>query len=449
MGERAPAAEAVTLPDAAPNATRWVWGLVLLALAVRLALLAYLGDATGFHQAERAPRGAAWDWGYEQGAIAQALAAGRGFADPFLRGTGPTGWTAPLYPLLLAGLIEAFGGVVYQAALALALSQAAASALVSWCLLRLGRALHSDAVGLLAALLWALHPLAAYLPVSLAWDSTFVALGLAWCLARVAEGGPRARPRALAGAGASLGFIALVNPAPLALAPALLWYWLRPRAAGERLAAVAAFVGGVLALTAPWAVRNLVVLGSANLRTNLGVELFVGNNDDARGPFNGRIHPAYDEGEFAQYEALGEVAYARHCAARARSWAQANPARFARLSLERAQRFWVGPSPWSPQVLGSGAERRRDWQGWIEWLTHALFGGLGLVGALTFRGRAGAATLVRGALVLFPLVYYVTHVFERYRLPLEPVVVVAAAALLVRSARAAPGCASCPGRETV
>jgi hypothetical protein len=51
---------------------------------------------------------------------------------------------------------------------------------------------------------------------------------------------------------------------------------------------------------------------------------------------------------------------------------------------------------------------------------------------VAFRGRDGAATLVRGALLLFPLVYYVTHVFERYRLPLEPVVVLAASALLVR-----------------
>jgi hypothetical protein len=411
---------------------RRVWLVVLLAFGVRLAMLVFVGDATGFREAMHTTRGVAWDWGYEQGAIAQALAAGRGFADPFLRGSGPTGWATPLFPLLVAGLLKVFGGVVYPTAVALAVLQALAAALVPWWLWRLGRATHSVAVGWLAALLFALHPIAVYLPVTLVWDSTFVALGVTWFLARVAEEGPRAPAMVVMRLGAMLGLVALVNPAPLAFVPAALWYWLRPRDGAARARAGAAFLAGLTLVAGPWALRNLVVLGSPNLRTNLGVELFVGNNDDARGSFNGRIHPAYDAAEYTRYLALGEVAYAADAGARARAWMRANPGRFARLTVERVQRFWVGPDPFAAQVLGSGERSQRDWQGWIEWLCHAFIGVCGLVGAATFRARDGAATLVRGALLLFPLVYYVTHVFERYRFPIEPVLVLAASVLLVR-----------------
>jgi hypothetical protein len=100
------------------------------------------------------------------------------------------------------------------------------------------------------------------------------------------------------------------------------------------------------------------------------------------------------------------------------------------------QRFWVGPRPWEPTILGSGERRHRDWQGWIEWLAHAGFGLSALVGAVLMRGRPGGALLLRGALVLFPLVYYVTHVFERYRFPLEPLIVLCAAACVLRVTRA-------------
>src|ERR1700738_453249 len=37
--------------------------------------------------------------------MAKALAAGKGFADPFDQPTGPTAWQPPVYPLLLAGLL--------------------------------------------------------------------------------------------------------------------------------------------------------------------------------------------------------------------------------------------------------------------------------------------------------------------------------------------------------
>jgi len=408
---------------------------VVVAVLARFGAALFLGDPLGFHHASGS--GAlGWDWGYEQAAVAQSIAAGEGFADPFRQGTGATAWAAPAYPLLLGGLIALFGGITAGVAWTALALQALASAATSWFLWRLGRATGGPRLGALAAALWAVHPMAVYLSVSLVWDSTFVAMFLAWFLAALAEGGREPSPRAAAARGALLGAMLLVNPAPLALVPLVaVWLW-RTREPGASARRIAALLGVAALVVSPWAIRNAVVLGTPQIRSNLGVEVFVGNNDGARGPFNGALHPAYNASEMERYRELGEVAYSEDALGRGLDWIRANPGAFARLTAVRVQRFWVGPDPRDGIVLGTGEKRRRDWMGWIKWLAHAAFGAAALAGAVLWRGRPGGALLVRGALLLFPLVYYGTHVFERYRLPLEPVVVLAAAGLVLRVFRA-------------
>src|ERR1700748_2548316 len=50
-----------------------------------------------------------FEYGWEMGRIARALATGHGYADPFLGHTGPTAWVAPLYPLLMASVFRLAG----------------------------------------------------------------------------------------------------------------------------------------------------------------------------------------------------------------------------------------------------------------------------------------------------------------------------------------------------
>ena len=47
-----------------------------------------------------------FQFGWEMGRIARALATGYGYADPFVGHTGPPAWVPPLYPLLLAGVFS-------------------------------------------------------------------------------------------------------------------------------------------------------------------------------------------------------------------------------------------------------------------------------------------------------------------------------------------------------
>ncbi|MEO0660317.1 MAG: glycosyltransferase family 39 protein [Planctomycetota bacterium] len=410
--------------------------IVVLALLLRLGAALFLGDVLGYHQRVRSGD-LQWDWGYEQASIAQAFARGEGLADPFNQGTGATAWAAPAYPVLLGGLIRAFGGITVEVAWILFGIQVLAASLTCYALWRLGRDLYSQWAGLAAALLWAGHPMAVYLPIALVWDSTLVALTMTWFLAAMLERGRCAPYGAVAKLGVLLGLTLLVNPAPLALVPMLCVYYLRRRGSGLRLQPrgvqrLAILLGTAALIVSPWAVRNAVVLGTPQIRSNLGVEVFVGNNDGAIGLFNGRIHPAYNEAEMQRYRELDEVAYSKDSLERGLDWIEQNPERFGWLTLERFKRFWFGPDPRDEIVLGTGFVQRRDAMGWIKWGTHALMGLLAITSMIVWRGRPGSRTVMRGALFLFPLVYYVTHVFERYRFPIEPLVTLAAAVLLLR-----------------
>lgn len=419
------------------RATSLALGIVAAAIAVRFAALALLGmDPLQVHRVASGA-GLAWDWGYEQAAVAQSIARGDGFSDPFPYETGPTAWAAPVYPLLLGGLIHLFGGITPAVAWCLVTVQILAASATCWLLFRLGRALHSPAVGLAGAGLWAVHPMAVYLPIHLVWDSTLVAMAITWLLASLAERGSRPGKGGLVALGAGLGLTALVNPAPLALVPLLALHLARPTNGARGVARggigrVAVVLAVAAAVSSPWWIRNALVLGTPQIRSNFGVELFVGNNDGARGPFNGHLHPAYSEVERARFLEMGEVAYSEDAQERALRWIREHPSRFAELVLLRAQRFWFGPDPSEPILLGSGEVHRRDWMGWVKWSSHALVGLLALLGLLLWSGRGGSRVLLGGAIVLFPLVYYVTHVIERYRFPIEPIATLLAAYAVLR-----------------
>src|SRR5262249_11982433 len=81
--------------------------VVLLSVYVNLALAVTNPNAYRFFPPFRpgvnANRNA--ELGTECFNIAQALRAGRGFADPFQQPTGPTAWMPPLLPGILAGLL--------------------------------------------------------------------------------------------------------------------------------------------------------------------------------------------------------------------------------------------------------------------------------------------------------------------------------------------------------
>jgi len=397
------------------------WGIFVLALAVRAGMVLALdlpreiqGDPT-------------WDWAYEQGAVAQAVLRGEGLADPFGQGTGPTAWCGPVYPLVLAAAIHLTGRIGRDTQLLVVGLQVLLSAGIGALLLLFGRAIGRPRLGMLAGIFWAVHPLASYFAIAIVWDSVLVAFGFLAAMTALVRAGPAASPRQLILPGVLLGCVALVNPMPLAVVPAISWYLVRGRKFGPGLRCLAAYGLPAMMVVAPWVVRNARVLGTANFKANLGVELMVGNNSEADGAF----YPAYNARQRALYAEQGEAEYAAYAMSQARVWIGKNPGTFASLCLLRARLFWLGWSPFEGEPLRRGTARTRDVQGWVKWGTHFLTGLLAILGVFVWRDERGAAVIVRGILVLFPLVYYVTHVLDRYRVPVEPFVVLAGTAGLL------------------
>ena len=82
--------------------------------------------------------------------------------------------------------------------------------------------------------------------------------------------------------------------------------------------------------------RNLAVLGTPGLRSNLGVELYVGNNDLADGQHRFEYHPGWTDTETERLRELGEKRYSSACAAAALDWIRTHPAHFLQVTLRRA-----------------------------------------------------------------------------------------------------------------
>lgn len=393
-------------------------GLLVAAVAIRLITLYSLGsvaDARGLTP---------WEWGWESAALGDAWLSRGVYGDPFGVETGPSGWLTPPYPLFLAGLFHIFGGVNESSALTLFLIQTLVSALTCILVVQLGRDMKTPRAGLAAGWLLAFHPLSIWLAVVRVWDTTFMALALVTLLLAITRAGPRPSMKQAAGIGLLYGLVILLNPAPLTLAPLLAFYY----AAGparESLIRLGAILVCATLVTLPWMARNLSVLGSPGLRTNFGIELYSGNHENASGRVSMNLHPASPENT-DEYSELGEVAYARACHEKAIGWIIDHPGTFLQLSLQRVRLFWIGEDPRLDPRESRGVGSHHDPHAWIKWGVFMCSGILGLLGAALVRQRSKESWLVIGTLALFPIPYYMTHVSERYRYPIEPIVLLAA-----------------------
>ncbi len=422
----------------APRRAAWVL-LVAVALALRVAALVAL-DTPGA-AAGKTP----WQWGGESACLADSVLDGRGYGDPWAHDTGPSGWLTPPYPLVVALCLALGGGVGPAAAAWLYALQVLASVATCALLVRLGRALGLPRAGWLAAWLFALYPLAIWNAVKTVWDTTFVALAVTALLERLVAVHARARetgagpgPGALAALGAGFGGLCFLNPAGMALAPALAGYVaVCQRGVGAAARAVALFAVGAAAVALPWMARNARVVDSFSLRPNLGVELMIGNNDESQGrPLPFRFHPSHVPAELALYRSLGEGAYCRDAGRRARAWIADHPGAFLRLALMRAQYFWIGELPTRDTRTSGGVGAGRDPASWLKFVAYFLVGAAGIVALLRldlpWRER-GLVTLVA---LGFSGPYLLTHVSERYRFPIDPLLVLLAAWLILDLARA-------------
>ncbi len=202
-------------------------------------------------------------FGWEIGRIADSLAHGMGFSSPFGGNTGPSAWTAPIYPWVVSIAFRAFGSYTRASAFAILTFNSVFGALTSWTVYRTARRIFGLKVALWAGWVWALYPDTIFWAVKWIWEtslSTFL-LSLIFMLTVEMEGDERVS--SWLGYGLLWGVEALTNPATLTFLPfAGCWMAYQLYRRGKRFI-VPAVAGAVMfwMTIMPWLVRDYVVMG--------------------------------------------------------------------------------------------------------------------------------------------------------------------------------------------
>jgi len=356
---------------------------------------------------------------WEMSEIGQSLAFGFGFASPWGGGTGPTAWTAPVYPFMVAGVLRLFGRTD-AAAFTLFTINSIFSALTCWTIYRIGLRVFNRRVAAWSGWAWALFPWAIYWSVEWIWEttlSTFL-LSLLFLLTLEMEGDNRLW--SWFRYGALWGFVALCNTSILSFLPfAGCWLAYRLYKAGKP------FLRPVLlsallfwAVITPWLVRNYVVFHKfIFIRSDFGSELRAGNNPEAVGTWVQHYRVGNNYVLFNQYRQMGEVSFDAEQGRLAKQWIAENPRRFLWLCYRRVYFFWTG---WPER------ETQR-----IQpiFIFLSLLGIGGLLAAL--RRRIHGVFLFASLLAFYPLVYYMVFPTDRYHHPIEPILMVLSVWLLL------------------
>jgi hypothetical protein len=361
----------------------------------------------------------------ETGNIAYSLAAGHGFSSPYWQETGPTAWLTPVYPTLVAVIFKIFGIHTAHSFFAIVFLNILFSAATCVPLFYIGKRVGGLGVGSGVAWLWAMFPNAVIIPYEWVWDTSLTALLMATILWATLELAETQSIGAWCGYGLLWGFALMTNPSLGSVLPVLLgWNVYRTWQQGNLQLSRPLLACGIAVLCCmPWTARNYLAFHRfIPLRSNFAFELWLGNNEQF--DVQSQIVPAADPERFEirKYVHMGETAFMQDKWQRATAFIKTHPGLEVILSARRFVATWTGmekpiagfrdaDSPLVRLVLISN--------------TLAAIGALcGIVALL--QARNIYALPLAGVVIVYPLIYYVTHASLRYRHPIDPVMLLLA-----------------------
>ena len=396
-----------------------LWLIMLVALALRLG---YMWQFQNIHPRQGV---SVIPFLFESGNIAHSLATGHGFSSPFRVDTGPTAWMTPLFPLLLAGIFRVFGAYTFHAWAATVLVNISCCTLACIPIYFAAKRIGGIALAAGTAWLWAIFPNAILMPVESMWDASISALLVAtilWATLALAESAESQRLRNWCGYGLLWGVTLMFNATLGGLFP-FLALWLAYRAHQQNRAWLKNAVAAVMIIIlccVPWTIRNYHVFHQfVPLRSVLGLQLWLGNNDQTQDIFRGDLHPIYNAAEREKYVSLGEIAYMQQKKQEAIAYMLSHPAREAHLILYRAISIWSGGTPYPLEdFLGTPSLRFRTILAFNIVATLGTIFGI----IILFRERSPFAIPIAAFPLIYPWAYYLTLALPRYRLPIDPIV---------------------------
>jgi hypothetical protein len=351
--------------------------------------------------------------GGEHRSIAEALAAGRGFADPFREQTGPTAWMAPALPMIQA-LFMALGGI-NLAVIAVVLLQDISLAFTGWLVLRAAARCRWPQARVVGAVLyfattWA-NFYTSYQFTHDVWLIMLLVGALVYMADRLWTSPPGRRAATCWGL---IGGVAMLS------SPALGPVWLALTALLARASRrVRPFLLSSLvaaAVMAPWVARNAIVFGRfIPVKSNLPFEVYQSNVLEPDGVLRDqtrRTHPFEDPGtERSRYRSLGEMAYLDEYRARSLEAIRRDPSGF----LERVRNRLLAATLVYHSFTGDEGKRRVFLRALILPLPF-----LGLVVVLVTRAWSRSHLMII-AMIAYPVYlmpYVIVAYYRRYAMPL-------------------------------
>jgi 4-amino-4-deoxy-L-arabinose transferase-like glycosyltransferase len=362
--------------------------------------------------------------GFEAVVLTFALAGGHGYSFPFPNFIS-TAWLAPVYVWILTlgnllfprngNMVILFGQVV----------NILCSALTCYPIFALGRKAGGRTIGLITAWVWVFLPVAVLMPIAYTWDQSLAALLMAQLFVFSYALAESSSLWLWCGYGALWGVAALTNPSLFLLFPCFaVWLYIARRK--SQLPALKPLAISTLAcvlVLLPWTARNWYRLGGFTfVKSNFGVELWLGNNPQVKEVWSPQRNPLGDNTELDHMVAVGELKYSHEKEAEAISFIKAHPGTFVRHCVYRfvdiwsdyfdsREDFFIQPSGTRPfYIVFCALFSLAAWAGMVALLKEDCLRWSPLACAVLF----------------FPLPYYVTHSSQRYRHPIDPILTVLA-----------------------
>ncbi len=392
--------------------------IMVFAFAVRVELLWYVHTRSSTVPIITAP-----PFGYETGRIARSIATGKGFSSPLSIPTGPTAWLTPIYPYLLGGVFKLFGVYSYLSHLVIILLNDLFSTLTCIPVYFIARRVGGPKLAAGSAWLWAAFPNSILIPFEWIWDTSLAALlgGLVvWATLAIVDS---RRVRDWIGYGLLWGAALMTNASFLSVLLILFgwlaWKLLKSHGRWIQLPAVAALAAALCCV--PWTIRNYIAFHTfIPLRSNLGLELWLGNNDQVPDTWAGFLHPNDYPPEREKFARMGEIAYMQEKQHEAVQFMLGHPRDTARFFWRRFAENWIGT--WDPI---QDVWHSLGWDSKITLVSNICVSLLSFIGLLLlFRQKSPYAFPVAMFPLVYPIVYYITHTSLRYRHPIDPALII-------------------------
>jgi 4-amino-4-deoxy-L-arabinose transferase-like glycosyltransferase len=406
------------ITSSVPRPPRIFWILLVVAALLRVAVI-HLRDEGVLYRAPDED---------EFFLIARSVAHGDGFA---LRGE-TTAYRDMLLPVITAGTIKLFG----DSALPMLYLQVVLSCASAYLLYLIGRRRFSDKAALWMGIAWMFYPGAILLSAMLFTETLFV---LFWLLALVFYDRMEDRNFDLKQAlpvGLALGFCLLARQVGVILLASIVIYvaFIRYETAWRiRWKAAAGIIAVCLLVILPWMIRNKIAVDAFALNTNGGINMFIGNNEQANGAY--KLKP---EQEATLPSSATEGESSRRIGALAGQFIRDHPGQVLKLMPRKFAFLWSTDAGllihyFRPEGPPHAAERLRMHPIWLLLIVappYMLYVCLGISGFYLVRHFPTRGLFILQVLLAMAAVL-VSFGTPRFHVPLIPAMLVGAGALSV------------------